>query len=94
MFGSGGGCYRLYGDSYLEMTGGQIENVITAGSDSDRRMIGNGYTKILAGEFIGLLAGSYGVRSNHMIDGNIETIRCRRRLSEKRQRNTNYGRDS
>lgn len=74
LFGSGGGCYRLYGDSYLEMTGGQIENVITAGSDSDRRMIGNGYTKILAGEFFGLLAGSYGVRSNHMIDGNIETI--------------------
>lgn len=74
LFGSGGGCYRLYGDSFLEITGGETESVVTAGSDSDRRMIGNAHTKILGGEFSGQLAGSYGARSNHMIDGNAETI--------------------
>ncbi|MGX7205675.1 hypothetical protein [Enterococcus pingfangensis] len=73
-FGSGGGCYRLYGDSFLEITGGEVEGIVTAGSDLDRRMIGNAYTKILGGEFLGQLAGSYGARSNHMIDGNVETI--------------------
>lgn len=72
--GAGGGFYRIYGDSMLEVTGGKVERYAIAGSNQDRRMFGSARTEISGGTFLGLLAASYGVRSNHMIDGNVETI--------------------
>ncbi|MGM0167771.1 hypothetical protein IGI39_002755 [Enterococcus sp. AZ135] len=72
--GAGGGCYRIYGNSVLEMTSGKVESYAVAGSNQDRRLIGNVHGKISGGEFLGLLAASYGLRSNHMIDGDAETV--------------------
>ncbi|MGG5371238.1 hypothetical protein [Enterococcus sp. AZ196] len=72
--GAGGGCYRIYGNSLLEMTGGVLERYAVAGSNYDRWMVGNARTEISGGKILGLLAASYGVRSNHRIEGDVETI--------------------
>ncbi|MFC4770764.1 hypothetical protein [Enterococcus hermanniensis] len=73
IFGAGSGCYRIYGDSLFEMTGGKLENVGAAGSEKDRRMIGTAQTKIVGGDFLGTIVGTYGRVSNHMIDGDVKT---------------------
>ncbi|MGL9748743.1 hypothetical protein [Enterococcus sp. DIV0170] len=74
IFGAGSGCYRIYGNSRLEITGGKVENYAVAGSNQDRRLIGDIQTRISGGEILGSVAASYGLRSNHMIEGNVETI--------------------
>lgn len=72
--GAGSSCYRVYGDSLFEMIDGKIERYAVAGSTQDRRMIGDARAEISGGKILGVLAASYGSRSNHMIDGNVETI--------------------
>ncbi|MEG1503641.1 MAG: hypothetical protein RSC16_05285 [Enterococcus sp.] len=73
IFGAGGGCYRIYGNSLFEMIDGKIESIGAAGSEKDRRIIGNAEAKISGGEFLGTIVGTYGVASNHLIDGDVKT---------------------
>ncbi|REC32473.1 hypothetical protein CF160_08400 [Enterococcus pseudoavium] len=73
IYGAGGGCYRIYGDSRLEVTGGKVESIAAAGSTQDRQ-IANVSAAISGGEFLGVLAGSEGTRSNHLVDGNVELV--------------------
>lgn len=70
--GAGNSCYRIYGDCRLEIAAGKIEDHAIAGGEQDRRVAGNLHGEISGGEFLGLVAASYGLRPNHIIDGNAE----------------------